>query len=66
MHYNLDKDAAFCYTCVSAEVKRLKTICHNKDKAFITRGYRSWCHATENIRMQEECGCHKNYIKIGK
>ena len=35
MHYNLDKDAAFCYTCTSAEIKRLKTIYRNKEQFII-------------------------------
>ena len=62
LHYNLDKDAAFCYTCISAEIKGLKTIYHNKDEAFITRGYRNWRHATENFRVHEESDCHKDYV----
>ena len=33
MHSYLDKDAAFC---MSAEIKGLKAIYHNKDEAFIT------------------------------
>ena len=41
MHCYLDKDAAFCYTCMSAEIKGLKAIYRNKHEAFITRGYRS-------------------------
>ena len=47
MHYNLVEDAAFCYTCMSAEIKGLKTIYHNKDEPFITHGYRNWRHATD-------------------
>ena len=39
---------------MSAEIKGLKTIYHTKDEAFITRGYRSWRHATENFRLHEE------------
>ena len=38
LHYNPHKNAAFCYTCISANIKRLKTICHNNDEAFIIRG----------------------------
>ena len=52
MHYILDKDASFCYTCLSVEIKGLKTICHNQDEAFITRGHRNWRHATENFRAK--------------
>ena len=62
MHYNLDKDAAFCYTCMSAEIKRLKTIYHNKDKTFTTLGYRNWHHATESFGVHEESDCYKDYV----
>ena len=34
LYYNLDKDAASFYTCISAEIKWLKTIYHNKDESF--------------------------------
>ena len=61
MYYNLDKDAASCYTCISAEIKGLKTIYHNKDESCIICGYRNWRHATENFRMHEEFHCHKDY-----
>ena len=62
MHYNLDEDAAFCYTCMSAEIKGLKTLYHNKDEAFATRGYRNWRQAKENFRVHEESDCHKDYV----
>ena len=35
MHYDLEKDAAFCYTCTSAEIKELKTIYRNKEQFII-------------------------------
>ena len=38
---------------MSAEIKRLKTVYHNKDEEFITHGYRNWRHAAVNIRVQE-------------
>ena len=62
LHYNLDKDAAICYTCMSAEIKGLKAICHNNDEAFITHGYKNWHHATENFKVHEESNCHKDYV----
>ena len=39
---------------MSAEIKRLKAISHNKDEALITRGYGNWRHGTENFRMHKE------------
>ena len=62
LHCNLDKDAAFCYTCMSAETKGLKTIFHDKDEALITREYRSWYHAAENFRVHKESDCHNDYV----
>ena len=59
VHYKLDKDAGFCYTCMSAEIKALKTIYHNKDEAFITWGYRS---SRKYFRVREESDCHRDYI----
>ena len=56
----MDKAAAFCYMCMSAEIKGFKTVYHNKDKAFITRGCRNWRYATETFRVHEESGCHKD------
>ena len=58
LHY---KDVAFCYIML-AEIKGLKTVCHNNDEAFITRGYRNWHHATENFRVHEESDFHNNYV----
>ena len=61
MNYNLDEDATFYYTCMSAQIKGLKTIYHNKDEAFITLGYRNW-HGYRNFRVHEESDCHKGYV----
>ena len=61
MYYNLDKDAASCYTCISAEIKGLKTIYHNKDESYIICGYRNLRHAIENCRMHEESHSYKDY-----
>ena len=59
VHYNLGKVAGFSYTCMSAEIKRLKIIYHNKDEAFITWGYRNW---RQYFRVHDESDCHRNYI----
>ena len=62
MYYILDKDATSCYTCISAEIKGLKTICHNRDESFLTCGYRNWLCPTEHFRVHEESHCHKDYV----
>ena len=58
----LDKEAAFCYACMIAEIKRLKTLYHNKDGSIYNTWIRNWHHATENFRVHEESDCHKNYV----
>ena len=47
---------------MSAEIKGLKTIYHNKDEAFVARGYKNWRYARENFRVHEESECHKDYV----
>ena len=46
--------AAFCYACMSAEIKELKTTYYDKYEAFTTYGYRNWRYAIENFRVYEE------------
>ena len=47
---------------MTAKIKELKTIYHNKEEAFIKRGYSNWRHATKNYRVPEESNCHKDYV----
>ena len=30
------------YVCMTAEIKGLQTLCHNRDETFITSGYINW------------------------
>ena len=48
---------------MTAKIKGLKIISHNKDEVFIIHRYRGWRHATENFRLQVESDCPKNYVK---
>lgn len=41
LHYDIEKDAAFCATCITATRKNLITN-KNNDKAFISNGYVNW------------------------
>ena len=55
VHYKLD--AGFFYTYMSADIKALKTIYHNKDEAFITLGYKS---SRQYFWVHEESDCHRD------
>ena len=58
LHYDLDKEGAFRYTCMT----KLKTIYHDRGEAVITRGYRNLRYRTENFRVYKESNCHKGYV----
>lgn len=54
LHYDIEKDAAFCFICIKA--LNAKAICSSKlEKAFVTEGFRNWKKACE-----KECGFHKH------
>ena len=44
LHYDPEKDAAFCATCVTATRRNLIS-CKNSDKAFISNGFTNWLDA---------------------
>ena len=48
---------------MTAEIKGFQTFYRNEGEEFITHGYRSWQHATENFQVYEESACHIGYVK---
>ena len=49
LHYDQEKDAAFCFTCIKAARENLLTK-KNAEKTFISTGYRNWSDAATNGR----------------
>ena len=39
-------------------------MCHEKDPAFISRGFRNWKKAGERFLEHETSDCHKDYKKL--
>ncbi len=61
LHYDKDKDAAFCFTCIKASNKNLilSTI---GEGAFIETGFRNWKNAFDKKKgfyKHESSECHK-------
>lgn len=44
------------YVCMTAEIKGLQTLCHDRDETFITSGYINWRmqKKKKKIRVHEE------------
>jgi len=49
LHYDLEKNAAFCFTCIKAVEKNLISS-NNLEKAFISAGYKNWSDAATSGR----------------
>ena len=66
LHYDIERDLAFCHTCVQAvktgKIKSLGT----GDLAFVSRGYCNWKDATGNkgaFNTHEKSGTHKMAVE---
>ena len=61
LHYDEAQDAAYCYTCRTAEEQgELKN--KYKDSAFISRGYTNWKDGTVSFTKHESSDCHKEAV----
>ena len=49
LHYDVEKNAAFCFTCIKAVEKNLISS-NNLGKAFISAGYKNWSDAATSER----------------
>ena len=66
LHYDIERDLAFCHTCIVAvktgSIKSLGT----EDLAFVSRGYCNWKYATGNkgaFNTHERYGTHKMAVE---
>ena len=57
LHYDLDKNKAFCFYCMKHSSKL--TTEKNKNPAFITAGFKSWHKALECFKDHQNSKCHR-------
>ena len=63
LHYNEAQDAAYCYTCKTAnEQNKLKT--KYKDSLFISRGFINWKDGTVSFTKHKSSDCHKEAVQV--
>ena len=60
LHYDQDRDLAFCFLCVVACQKNLLQTAHCLEQAFISAGFSNWKDATAEFSKHEVSRCHKD------
>ena len=62
LHYDEDRDLAFCFTCVSAYRNNQLQSAHCLDQGFISTGFSNWKDATAKFAKRERSQCHKDSV----
>ena len=63
LHYNADKDAAFCYLCMKTDHERKFLASTKRNQAFLSRGFTYWKAATTAFKKHQESECHREAIQ---
>ena len=58
LHYDAEKDAAFCYLCMKTDLSSTR-----RDPAFISKGFTYWKEATTAFKKHQESECHREASK---
>ena len=62
LHYDEDRDLAFCFTCVVAFQNRPLHSVSNLEQTFISTGFSNWKDATTKFNKPEASQCHKDAV----
>ena len=62
LHYDEDRDLAFCFTCVVAYQNNHLRSVSNLEQTFISTGFSNWKDATTKFNKHEASQCHKEAV----
>lgn len=62
IHYNADRDLAFCYSCITAYQNNLLQSAHCLESTFISTGFSNWKDAVAKFSKHEGSCCHKDAV----
>ena len=62
LHYDEDRDLAFCFTCVVAYQSKHLQSTHSLEQTFISTGFSNWKDATAKFAKHEGSRCHKDSV----
>ena len=64
LHYDAEKDAAFCYLCMRADHERKFLFSTKRDPAFLSKGFNYWKEATTAFKKHQESECHREASRV--
>ena len=62
LHYDEERDLAFCFTCVKAYKENKLHSSTNLETTYISTGYSNWKDASVRIAAHEASTCHKEAV----
>ena len=62
LHYDIDRDLAFCYSCIVAYQNNQLQSAHCLENTFISAGLPNWKDAVAKFNKHEGSCCHKDAI----
>ena len=63
LHYNVEKDAAFCHLCMRAEAERKFLASTKREPTFIKTGFTYWKEGTAAFKKHEASSCHREAMQ---
>ena len=64
LHYDVDKDAAFCYLCMKCEHEKKFLSSKKREPALISKGYTYWKEASTAFKKHWTSDCHREAVKV--
>ena len=63
LHYDVGKDAAFCYLCMKCQLEKKFLASTKRDPAFISRGFTYWKEGTTSFKKHTNTECHREAVE---
>ena len=63
LHYDVSKDAAFCFLCMQCEEQNKFLASTKREPAFISRGFTYWKESTSAFRKHAASDCHREAVE---
>ena len=62
LHYDVDKDAAFCFLCMRCEAEKKFLASTKREPAFTSKGFTYWKEGTKAFKKHQACDCHREAV----
>ena len=64
LHYDVGKDAAFCYLCMKCECEKKFLSSKKREPAFISKGYTYWKETTTAFKKHQTSDFHHEAVEM--